>query len=105
MPCAQSARRPSRIPGCDRPAQLPPVPCPFSFVALTPLHQGVPLPLGDQTSWDQTPRDHMAQWDFWCTFRLGDEHCYLITNVIECLRGGWTSPVRTLPEVPWPCRA
>lgn len=63
----------------------------YSFVALTPLHQGTPpppLPLGYQTSWDQTPWDHMAQWDLCCTFRLGDERCYLITNIIDCLRGG-----------------
>lgn len=77
----------------------------FSFVALTPLHQGIspnPMSLGYQTSWDQTPWDHMAQWDLCCTFQLGDECCYLITNIIECLREGWANPVRTPPEVLWP---
>lgn len=52
VPCTPSAPAWSRTPGCDGPASS------FSFVALTPLHQGTPHPptppLGYQTSWDQT---------------------------------------------------
>lgn len=44
MPCTRSAQELSQIPGCDGPAQLSPGPhsFSFSFVALTPLHQGAP---------------------------------------------------------------
>lgn len=46
MPCTQSTQGWSQIPGCDGPAQLTPVlhSFSFSFVALTPLHQGAPSP-------------------------------------------------------------
>lgn len=57
-----------------------------------PLHQGalsvscVPDLMGPDSS-------GMSRWDLYCTLQLGDELCYLITSIIECLRGGQTSLV------------
>lgn len=44
--CTPSVQELSLIPGCDGAAQMPPGPhsFSFSFVALTPLHQGAPQP-------------------------------------------------------------
>ena len=100
MPCIRSAQGLSQIPGCDGPAQLPPDPTTspsFSFVALTPLHQGTPLPLHLSGTRPHGTRPRRTTWHNGtsCTFRLGDQCCYLITNIIECLRGRWASPVRT----------
>lgn len=90
MPCIRSPQGPSQILQCDGPAPLHPHPIhSIFFVALTyPLHQGLPFhllstrPHGTRphgTTWHNgTPVVHSG---------LGDEHCYLITNIIECLRG------------------
>lgn len=63
-------------------------------MALTPLHQGTPNPppLSGTRPHGTRPLPSMAQWDLCCTFRSGDAHRYLITNIIECLRGARRGP-------------